>query len=74
MQPSKPFQSMETKMVIAMRVDGPFENLALGLSAKLVSEAVIQAYQRGQETNPLAVKQWEMNAWPKIVVKCNDLK
>ena len=39
---------METKMVIAVRTDknSPLENLPLGLSAKLVSEAVIFAYQK----------------------------
>ena len=67
---------METKMVIAMRVDPhtPFANMPVGLSSKLVSEAVIMAYQKGQEFYQLAVTQWEMNAWPKIVVKCNSLK
>ena len=36
----------ETKMVIAIRADKgtPLENLPLGLSARLVSEAVILAY------------------------------
>ncbi len=63
-------------MVIAVRTDknSPLENLPLGLSAKLVSEAVIFAYQKAQETDPVSVSQWEINAWPKIVVKCRNEK
>ena len=34
----------ETKMVIVVRSDGPYASLPIGLSAKLVSEAVMRAY------------------------------
>jgi len=64
----------ETKMVIAMRADPgtEFEKLPTGLSAKLVCEAVIRAYQSGQEFDSHSVIQWEYDAWPKIVVKCKS--
>ena len=61
-------------MVIAIRADRktPFDNMPMGLSAKLVSEGVIFAYQRAQEVDPVSLNQWEINAWPKIVVKCKN--
>ena len=65
-------QAQETKMVIVVRADGAYANMPTGQSAKLVSEAVMRAYQCGQEFDPILVRQWEMNAWPKICVKCKS--
>ena len=67
-------QSMDTKMVIAIRTDKYYENLSTSLSARLVSEAVIYAYQRGQEVDSVAVNQWSMNGSRKVVVKCPSLE
>ena len=64
--------SMETKMVIVVRSDGQYASLPTGLSAKLVSDACLRAYQSGQTFDPVSVSQWEYNAWPKICVKCKS--
>ncbi len=37
----------EHKMVIVARSDGPYASLPIGLTAKLVSEAVMRAYESG---------------------------
>ena len=41
--------AIDSKMVIVVRTDSGWEDAPIGLTAKLVSEAVILAYQRGVE-------------------------
>ncbi|TNV75658.1 hypothetical protein FGO68_gene4728 [Halteria grandinella] len=69
-----PRSDFECKMNIAVRVDNktPLANLPIGLSARLVSEAVIHAYQSGLQFDAASVRQWELGAWPKIAVKCRN--
>ena len=48
----------ESRMNIAVRVDSktPLANLPIGLSARLVSEAVIHAYQSGEQFDAASVR------------------
>ena len=45
-----------------------------GQQAKLVSRAVIKAYERAQEFDPVSLYQWEANAWTKICLKVHSDK
>ncbi len=61
-------------MTIVVRNDKPSGITNPGISAKLVSLAVIKAYQKCQEYDPPSLYQWEANAWTKIALKVHSEK
>ena len=60
-------------MTIAVRHDKKAK-LTPGLQAKLVSLAVIRAYERGKSYDPVSLLQWETNAWAKICLRVSSDK
>ena len=60
---------LECKMTIVVRADAASGITGGGTSAKLVSLAVIKAYERAREFDPVALNQWEANSWTKICLK-----
>ena len=59
-------QSLQSKMVIIVRND---LGMSVGKIAAQVGHAVLGVYKVAQMENPQAVDQWEMLAWPKIVLQ-----
>ena len=61
-------------MTIVVRADKKSGITGGGTSAKLVSLAVIKAYEKARTFDPVALLQWETNAWTKICLKVNNDK
>ena len=59
-------------MTIVVRSDKKSGITEGGISAKLVSLAVIKAYEKAKEFDPVALMQWESNAWTKICLKVSN--
>lgn len=65
---------LDCKMTIVVRADKKSGITGGGTSAKLVSLAVIKAYELAREFDPVSLLQWETNAWTKICLKTNSDK
>ena len=61
-------------MTIVVRADKKSGITGGGTSAKLVSFAVIKAYEGAKVFDPVSLLQWETNAWTKICLKINSDK
>ena len=61
-------------MTILVRSDKKSGITSGGTSAKLVSLAVIKAYVRAKEFDPVSLMQWETNSWAKICLKVSNDK
>ena len=61
-------------MTICVRADDASQITQPGLSAKLVSIAVIKAYQICREVDLISLMQWEASSWPKIALKVHSDK
>ena len=59
-------------MTIVVRADKKSSICTGGQQAKLVSRAVIKAYERAQSFDPVSLYQWETNAWTKICLKVHS--
>ena len=56
-------------MTIVVRNDKASGITSPGLAAKLVSKAVIMAYQKCLQVDPVSLYQWESAAWTKIALQ-----
>lgn len=65
---------LDCKMTIVVRADKKSGITGGGTSAKLVSLAVIKAYEKGRDFDPISLLQWETNAWTKVCLKGNSDK
>ena len=65
---------LECKMTIVVRSDKKSGITSGGAAAKLVSLAVIKAYERCKEYDPVSLAQWEAMGWTKICLKVNSEK
>ena len=63
---------LECKMTIVVRDDKKSGIKGPGLAAKLVSIAVMKAYQKCQTFDPVSLMQWETNSWTKIALRANS--
>ena len=63
---------LDCKMTIVVRADKKSGITTGGTSAKLVSLAVIKAYEAGKIFDPVSTLQWETNAWTKICLKIHS--
>ena len=73
-KPVREHHELDCKMTIVVRADKKSGITGGGTSAKLVSYAVIKAYERGRMFDPVSLMQWETNAWTKICLKVNSDK
>ena len=62
-------QMPESKITIVL-----YQRPQLGKAdqARLISQAVIKAYEQAQNLNSAHVLQWELNGWPKVCLKTKD--
>jgi len=63
---------LECKMTIVVRADKESQITDAGLSARLVSLAVIKAYLACREFDVMSLMQWEANAWTKVALKVSS--
>jgi peptidyl-tRNA hydrolase len=63
-------------MNICVRVDKASKEYTSGEggAAALVSQAVILAYQKCKEVDPISLAQWEANSWAKICLKVQSAR
>ena len=61
-------------MNIVVRSDKKSGITGGGTSAKLVSLAVIKAYEACRTFDPVSLMQWEMNSWAKVCLKVKSDK
>ena len=61
-------------MTIVVRNDKQSGITSPGISAKLVSLAVIRAYEKCKQDDYPTLAQWEANAWTKIALKVHSEK
>ena len=59
-------------MTIVVRADKKSGLTKGGAAAKLISLAVIKAYEAGQIFDPISLMQWETNSWAKICLKVHS--
>lgn len=67
-----PRHELECKMTIVVRADQKSGITGAGTSAKLVSIAVMRAYEACKIKDPISLAQWESMAWTKIALKVNS--
>ena len=65
---------LDCKMTIVVRADKKSGITGGGTSAKLVSHAVIKAYEQCKGFDPVSLLQWETNAWTKICLRVSSDK
>ena len=66
----QPKQESENKMTIVV-VKG---QLSKSDECKLISQAVIKAYEQACIKDYAAVQRWENNSWPKICLQCDSVQ
>lgn len=65
---------LDCKMTIVVRSDKKSGITGGGTSAKLVSFAVIKAYEVCKDFDPVSLLQWETNAWTKVCLRIGSDK
>ena len=73
-KPPRERHELECKMTIVVRSDKKSGITGGGTSAKLVSLAVIKAYEKARTFDPVSLLQWETNSWAKICLKVKSDK